>query len=484
MEKYAPYAMEEQIKTGIPSSVTLAQMALESGWGRDSLGNNCFGIKATPGWKGARVINPKDNQVYRDYPSVEEGISDHSRIIQGYKEYGYFSKFPSYDYHNWIVGIKRAGYASDPDYIDKIESIIKSNGLSGYDHAAIAVARQNNIEIGSGIGLSDGTSQRIFYLNHEPGNFSMPLEVNDKGIVVTGRFGEDRGNHTHKGLDISTHHANLPVLATEDNGRVISVKPNNGNAGNSVTIEYDRGGQPAYRVTYMHLDTFSVRAGQTVSAGQQVGLSGSTGHSTGEHLHLQVDTFDRSSGKWVLYNPVKYLSEIAVRGGQPNAELRDRKGENVLGRDERLMALAPRQDAQDVGVGTMMTQDNLLASLSSTDDPLKMLYTYMQQGDGADDGQGMLSGLVSQIFKSAMAVGIQLMASEAMSGMTEEDKQKEEQEEQEAAKTKIDGNEDIIHRDYPQVDSKELAAKTSLAFDEQVSRQDEQQRQQDYQLKG
>ncbi len=183
----------------------------------------------------------------------------------------------------------------------------------------------------------------------------------------------------------------------------------------------------------------------------------------------------------MLYNPVKYLSEIAVRGGQPNAELRDRKGVNVLGKDERLMALAPRQDAQGVGVGTMMTQDNLLASLSSTDDPLKMLYTYMQQGDGADDGQGMLSGLVSQIFKSAMAVGIQLMASEAMSGMTEEDKQKEEQE---AAKTKIDGNEDIIHRDYPQVNSKELAAKTSLAFDEQVSRQDEQQRQQDYQLKG
>ena len=52
-EKYAPLAMEQQQKYGIPASVTLAQAALESGWGESQLtreDKNFFGIHAVPAW--------------------------------------------------------------------------------------------------------------------------------------------------------------------------------------------------------------------------------------------------------------------------------------------------------------------------------------------------------------------------------------------------------------------------------------------------
>lgn len=476
---YAPYAMEEQIKTGIPASVTLGQMILESYWGQKSIGNNCFGIKVG-NWNGPTIINPRDGQAYRNYPTIEDGIQDHSNIIIKKSEYSTMRTFPSTDYHNWLVGIQRGHYAEDPKYISKVENVIRSNGLSRFDHAAIDVAKRNGIEIGSGISL--GPSQQIFYLNYVEDNFHMPLDFNQKGVYLTGYFKEPRGTHQHQGFDISTAHTNLPLYATES-GKVIAVKPNNGNAGNMIAMEYNRGGQPAYRVTYMHLQNFNVQAGQTIKGGDIIGRSGNTGFSTGEHLHIEVQAFDRQTGNWVRYDPAKYLAEIAVRSKQSDLALYDRKGNNVLSRDEHLMALGtPPQEQQQQQQLEGIDQNNLLASLADSNDPLKMMYTYMQtQGD---DGQGMLSGLISQIFKTAMSVGVQLMATEALSGMTEEEKKQDEQAQKEADKTKIDSKEDAIYRDYEKVDGKELRATASLNFEAASEQQQRQQQQIDYQLKG
>lgn len=59
ISRYAPYAMEQQVKYGIPSSVILAQMAVESSWGSSALArndNNFFGIKRGSSWTG-RVLS-------------------------------------------------------------------------------------------------------------------------------------------------------------------------------------------------------------------------------------------------------------------------------------------------------------------------------------------------------------------------------------------------------------------------------------------
>ncbi|CAL9646486.1 hypothetical protein SUDANB176_06489 [Streptomyces sp. enrichment culture] len=75
--------------------------------------------------------------------------------------------------------------------------------------------------------------------------------------------------------------------------------------GNQVVIKLDDG----YYAQYAHLSSLSVSAGQTVSAGQQVGLSGSTGNSTGPHLHFEIRT---SPDYGSDVDPVSYLRSKGV----------------------------------------------------------------------------------------------------------------------------------------------------------------------------
>ncbi|CAL9371657.1 M23 family metallopeptidase [Streptomyces sp. Tu 3180] len=75
--------------------------------------------------------------------------------------------------------------------------------------------------------------------------------------------------------------------------------------GNQVVIKLDDG----YYAQYAHLSSLSVSAGQTVSAGQQVGLSGSTGNSTGPHLHFEIRTSPNYGSD---VDPVSYLRSKGV----------------------------------------------------------------------------------------------------------------------------------------------------------------------------
>ena len=116
------------------------------------------------------------------------------------------------------------------------------------------------------------------------------LPINCKGLSVSSLFGEPRKGHIHQGLDITTNHKNIPVFATEDNGKIVAVKPNNGNAGNMIVVEYNRSNDIRFRTTYMHLSSMNVKVGDTVQAGQQIGVSGNSGHSSGPHLHFEVQS--------------------------------------------------------------------------------------------------------------------------------------------------------------------------------------------------
>lgn len=137
---YARQAIREQLKYGIPASVTLAQMALESGWGKSNLArnaNNYFGIRATQQW--IRNGNPYyllmeqgGAKPYCMYDSPSESIEAHSRVLMGDK-YRRCRLYDDRDYHGWLVNIKRAGYAAAPDYVSKCERIIRQNRLYLYD---------------------------------------------------------------------------------------------------------------------------------------------------------------------------------------------------------------------------------------------------------------------------------------------------------------------------------------------------------------
>lgn len=97
---------------------------------------------------------------------------------------------------------------------------------------------------------------------------------------ITSRYGPRRGR-AHQGLDISLKTGD-PIYATFD-GKVRFSKAA-GNYGNLVIIRHNNG----LETYYAHLSQRDVEVGDWVVAGQQIGLGGSTGRSTGPHLHYEV----------------------------------------------------------------------------------------------------------------------------------------------------------------------------------------------------
>ena len=145
IQRYADVAMEQQKLYGIPSSVTLAQMALESGWGQSTLarhGNNFFGVKCSKQWLAAGKPyslhnDDKPNEKFCNYASVYESVEHHSQVLMG-DRYKRCRMYPETDYHNWLVHIKKAGYATSKDYVRKCEDVINQYHLQVYDQLALS----------------------------------------------------------------------------------------------------------------------------------------------------------------------------------------------------------------------------------------------------------------------------------------------------------------------------------------------------------
>ncbi len=127
---------------------------------------------------------------------------------------------------------------------------------------------------------------------------STPTVAPVRGLLNSG-FGARRDPFTgegafHAGLDISTLR-HKPVLATASG--VVVKSGWRGDYGKAVEIDHGTG----YRTVYGHLAAILVRDGQKVQRGEKVGLVGSTGRSTGPHLHYEVRQGDR------ILNPLEYI---------------------------------------------------------------------------------------------------------------------------------------------------------------------------------
>ena len=137
IRQYAPIAVREMHLYKIPASITLAQGMLESDNGRGKLAlksNNHFGIKCH-GWKGQRVYHDDDKrgECFRKYTYVETSFEDHSKFLRSRKRYASLFKLNTKDYKNWAKGLRRAGYATDKKYPQKLISIIKLYKLYEFD---------------------------------------------------------------------------------------------------------------------------------------------------------------------------------------------------------------------------------------------------------------------------------------------------------------------------------------------------------------
>lgn len=111
------------------------------------------------------------------------------------------------------------------------------------------------------------------------------------GAYGTGGFVWPAGNHSLSGNDYWSGHLGVDIAAGEgaqiyaaDSGVVVFAGWANGGYGYMVMIDHGNG----YQTLYAHLSSVSASCGQSVSQGQTVGYSGSTGNSTGAHLHFEV----------------------------------------------------------------------------------------------------------------------------------------------------------------------------------------------------
>ena len=135
---YKEVAIRQMLSSGIPASITMAQACLESNNGNSRLaveGNNHFGIKCHKDWKGKtmRVDDDRKGECFRVYDTAEESFRDHSDFLRYWDRYKFLFDFDTKDYESWAYGLKKAGYATDPSYPEKLIKIIEENGLSKYD---------------------------------------------------------------------------------------------------------------------------------------------------------------------------------------------------------------------------------------------------------------------------------------------------------------------------------------------------------------
>lgn len=138
VKKYAPAATKNMRFFKIPASITLAQGILESGYGEGTLAkkaNNHFGIKCHKEWKGKSITHDDDekDECFRSYKNPLRSYRDHSLFLVDRDRYSSLFTLNRKDYKGWALGLKAAGYATDPKYADKLISLIERFNLTRFD---------------------------------------------------------------------------------------------------------------------------------------------------------------------------------------------------------------------------------------------------------------------------------------------------------------------------------------------------------------
>ena len=146
IEKYSGIAVREMNRSGVPASITLAQGSLESGNGNSTLavkGNNHFGIKCHSSWTGKKMYHDDDKkgECFRVYKNADESFVDHSDFLVRGQRYDFLFDLKTTDYKGWAKGLRKAGYATNPQYADLLITIIEAEGLHLYDTGKKQIAQ-------------------------------------------------------------------------------------------------------------------------------------------------------------------------------------------------------------------------------------------------------------------------------------------------------------------------------------------------------
>ncbi|WP_285399489.1 M23 family metallopeptidase [Lysinibacillus sp. fls2-241-R2A-57] len=182
----------------------------------------------------------------------------------------------------------------------KGEKVIKQQGVNGKKETSYLLTSENGTRT-SKVALEEKIIQQSVdeievvgtkvISSRGTGEFVWPTV----GGYISSEMGQ-RWGEFHRGIDIARP-SNYNILAS-DNGVVVAAG-SSGSYGNRIVINHNNG----YTTLYGHLSSINVKVGQVVEKGSVIGIMGSTGNSTGTHLHFEVEK-DGS-----LVNPLSYVSQ-------------------------------------------------------------------------------------------------------------------------------------------------------------------------------
>ena len=429
-EENAPLAIDQQIKYGIPASLTLAQMYWESGCGTSDVAvhaNNYFGVKDHAGAKAGRPVYRHDdvdekNAPFKIYDSKEASVQGHSAVLMQ-RNYSKCHSLASDDFEGWLNGIQSSPsrYAADRNYVVNLMKDYKAYDLGKYDQMAIAKAQELHVQCGymrdtsagvatrgNAAGQGVGSQKSLTYIEGFKG--FMPFRIGDKyenSMMLTCDYTPDKHDslhpNGHKGIDLRAT-AGTELVACE-NGTVIKVDNHVGNTkggGNSLTVRYDHGNGTWRDVTYYHLEKSDVEFGESIKAGQIIAKTGNSGsHTTGAHLHMEVKD---ENGKYM--DPKDYLAEVAALGNI-NAKMFDKKTKTELlaSRIENIVV----QNANDSLLAQQQGQQKVAADKLQAANPLEKYASLAGfQNMGLEDlAKGDFVGnMMSQLFLAFISLAI------------------------------------------------------------------------------
>lgn len=332
------------------ASVMIAQAILETGSGNSQLSqppnHNLFGIKGSYKGESVSFSTSEDNgkgslytinASFRKYPGYKESFEDYAELLTSEKRgNGDFYK------DTWKKNAKTykdatkaltGKYATDTSYDKKLNKLIETYDLTFFDQKLSGGAKIQNVYYD----VKDGDSiDSIISTHHlekddflkwnkdilndkkeltdtkrviigqrkvstykiknvatkETSEFIIPLKV---GYTVTSPFGSRGGEH-HNGIDMAV--ASDTLIYASSKGKVVA-KGFDPSAGNYVILQHDNG----LYTSYFHMTRSAVSIDQKVDMGDMIGYVGSTGNSTGPHLHFAIN-----SELWSGYiNPASYM---------------------------------------------------------------------------------------------------------------------------------------------------------------------------------
>ena len=215
---------------GIPASITMAQAILESGFGNGYLArvaNNHFCIKCKKSWTGRTITHADDrpDDCFRVYDSVEESFEDHANFLCSGQRYEFLFAYDTDDYKSWAKGLKQAGYATAPDYAERLIGVVerynlqlldKKNGIELYD---AYLAKELGVDVDDLVGEAETTTSQesiselnteatqadVEYLNIKTAYSEQGVDPNNYRVTI----------NSHRGYNVYRVNGTFYIIANE-----------------------------------------------------------------------------------------------------------------------------------------------------------------------------------------------------------------------------------------------------------------------------